>query len=256
MNTIDDVLSGRKKWCVICGDSLPIIQGIPDGVLGGVVTDPPYSSGGMFRGDRMAKTEDKYQTSGAQTIFTGFSGDNRDQRGFQYWVALWLSQCLRATEPGGLACLFTDWRQLPSTTDSLQSGGWVWRGIVPWDKVIARPRVNGFSSQAEYLVWGSSGPMKGHGDGDVYGRGVIRSTTLNQNHRDHSTQKPVEVMCEIVRMIPKDSVILDPFCGSGSTGAACVREGRRFIGIEMVPKFAALARRNIASEEIQVGRAR
>lgn len=63
----------------------------------------------------------------------------------------------------------------------------------------------------------------------------------------HPTVKPLELMRWLVRLsCPADGLVLDPFCGSGSTGAAAVLEGRRFIGIERDPGYVAIAQARIA----------
>ena len=66
-----------------CCDCLDLLPTIPTGAVDAVVTDPPYSSGGMTRGDRMGHTSDKYQhgDTGDESRFIAFSGDTRDQRG-------------------------------------------------------------------------------------------------------------------------------------------------------------------------------
>jgi DNA modification methylase len=62
----------------------------------------------------------------------------------------------------------------------------------------------------------------------------------------HPTVKPLALMRWLVRLAtPEDGLVLDPFCGSGSTGAAAVLEGRRFIGVELDPAYAAIARARI-----------
>jgi site-specific DNA-methyltransferase (adenine-specific)/modification methylase len=63
--------------------------------------------------------------------------------------------------------------------------------------------------------------------------------------RFHPTQKPVVVMCEVVRYT-KGETVFDPFMGSGSTGVACAKLGRKFIGIELEEKYF-----DIACERIQ-----
>ena len=66
-----------------------------------------------------------------------------------------------------------------------------------------------------------------------------------RNH--HPTVKPVEVMRWLVRLsCPEEGILLDPFCGSGTTGIAAALEGRPFIGIEKVASFAAVAKARIA----------
>jgi site-specific DNA-methyltransferase (adenine-specific) len=52
--------------------------------------------------------------------------------------------------------------------------------------------------------------------------------------RQHSTQKPVEIMETIIQVAPLGGLVLDPFMGSGTTAIACIRQGRRFIGVEKV----------------------
>jgi site-specific DNA-methyltransferase (adenine-specific) len=66
-----------------------------------------------------------------------------------------------------------------------------------------------------------------------------------RNH--HPTVKPLELMRWLVRLVcPEDGLVLDPFCGSGTTGAAAAIEGRRFCGIEVEPAYAEIARARIA----------
>jgi hypothetical protein len=67
-----------------------------------------------------------------------------------------------------------------------------------------------------------------------------------QDGKEHPTQKPVEVMKWCIEQLPAGCAsILDPFMGSGTTGVAAVKLGRRFIGIEIEPKFFDVARRRI-----------
>src|SRR5690242_16046402 len=58
--TLDQVVRGEASWCVVQGDALHLLRDLPDGCVHGFVTDPPYSSGGAFRGDRVKETTAKY----------------------------------------------------------------------------------------------------------------------------------------------------------------------------------------------------
>ena len=65
--------------------------------------------------------------------------------------------------------------------------------------------------------------------------------------KEHPTQKPLDVMKRCIEELPSDAqVILDPFMGSGTTGVAAVKLGRRFIGIEIEPKYYEIAKRRIS----------
>ena len=80
--------------------------------------------------------------------------------------------------------------------------------------------------------------------GDGIGGQPLQSIP-SRNH--HPTVKPVALMRWLVRLVtPPDGVALDPFMGSGTTGVACVREGRSFIGIEREPEYHAIAEVRIA----------
>ena len=63
--------------------------------------------------------------------------------------------------------------------------------------------------------------------------------------RHHPTQKPIELMEWCLGFLPKASTILDPFMGSGTTGVACAKLGRKFIGIEIEPKYFDIACKRI-----------
>ena len=70
-----------KPFELITGDVLSVLPALASESVDAVITDPPYSSGGMYRGDRTSKTSDKYQTSGTRREYPEFYGDSRDQRG-------------------------------------------------------------------------------------------------------------------------------------------------------------------------------
>ena len=232
------------------GNALEVLAALPTGSADALVTDPPYSSGGMVRGDRMQSTKVKYlqSDSGNRDALDEFAGDTRDQRAYAYWCALWLDEALRVVKPGGVACLFTDWRQLPSTTDALQAGGWIWRGIVPWHKPASRPQAGRFTASCEYVVWGSNGPMPVD-----YAAAVLPGfySAMPPREREHITQKPVDVMRSLVRIAPEDGVILDPFMGAGTTGVAAVLERRRFVGVEKLAAHCETSERRIREAALQ-----
>ena len=79
--------------------------------------------------------------------------------------------------------------------------------------------------------------------------GMIRR---GDDEREHPTQKPVGVMTWCIEQLPENcSTILDPFMGSGTTGVACARLGRRFIGIEIEPRYFDIACRRIEQAQRQ-----
>ena len=235
------------------GDCLEILPTLEAGSVDAVVTDPPYSSGGQFRGDRTLSTRSKYVMTGALHTRADFSGDNRDQRGWLAWSMVWLGASRRCCKPGGFLAMFTDWRQLPVGTDAVQGGGWVWRGVIPWNKTAAaRPQKGWFRAQCEYVITASNGTLGKEQDRDGDCLEGIWSEAVNASERVHQTQKPVDLMRFLVSPAPDGGLVVDPFLGGGTTGVACLRTGRKFIGIEIDEHYFNVARKRIEAEAAQL----
>jgi site-specific DNA-methyltransferase (adenine-specific) len=227
------------------GDSLAVLRDLPTASVDAVITDPPYSSGGMTRGDRMQDVHTKYVRTGSSSHehLEAFSGDSRDSFGYWFWCSVWLGECQRVLKPGGVTGLFTDWRQLAATIGGIQSGGAVFRGVVPWFKPSARPVQGRWANACEYVVWGTNGPRPLDILGPKAFPGFFQSNAPRD--RDHITQKPLDVMRDLVKIVPEGGIILDPFMGAATTGVAAVLESRRFIGAEMVTHYQSVAERRI-----------
>ncbi|MEM1043511.1 MAG: DNA methyltransferase [Bacteroidota bacterium] len=224
-------------------EALDWLRSLKPGSVDAVVTDPPYSSGGLHRSDRAARPEAKYAQNGDAIGRPSFSGDNRDQRSWAAWAALWLMMALQATREGGRVYVFSDWRMLPALTDAIQMGGWVWRGIVPWNKTRGSraPHTGYHRHQCEYIVWGTAGPCeKRNGEGPFPG---LITEPVRQADKHHLTGKPTDVMRQLVRAASRpDELVIDPFAGSGTTAVACAMEGRRFMGCELSAEYCDVAR--------------
>lgn len=222
-----------------CFDLLHNLSGVD-----ALVTDPPYSSGGAMRGDRVAGTVAKYVNSDTQAYRPEFGGDNRDQRSYLAWCSLWLNAARMAANPSAMAAVFTDWRQLPTTTDALQAGGWVWRGIAAWNKGEGcRPRLGAFRSQCEFVVWGTSGPHDEKRNPKAL-PGVFSSPVVQD--REHIAQKPLEVMRWIAQVCPPGGTVLDPFMGSGTTLRAAKDLGFKAVGIDVDERYCEIAAKRLA----------
>ena len=243
--TLDEVVRGDASWCVVHGDALHVLRDLPDGCVHAFVTDPPYSSGGAFRGDRVRETTTKYVSTGsANKEIPAFEGDVRDQRSFALWTSLWSSEAWRAAVDGAHLVAFSDWRQLPALCDAVQAGGWLWRGIAAWDKTEAsRPRNGGFRAQCEFMAWATRGPFRETG---VYLDGCFR--VLADRDKLHQAVKPIALMERVVTIAPMSGLIVDPFAGSGTTCIAGLRQGRRVVGIEINAYWAELARERLRAD--------
>lgn len=135
---------------------------------------------------------------------------------------------------GSPLLMFSDWRQLPAMTDAVQAAGWTWRGVVVWHKRTGRPLRGEFRREAEFVIFASKGRLGYRGPRCLPGCTRIRWTTRK---RSHLTSKPVELLRELMEVVPEGGTVLDPFIGGGSTAEAArgygpnVYQSRTFPGL-------------------------
>ena len=79
----------------------------------------------------------------------------------------------------------------------------------------------------------------------------LNMVAANMDGRVHPTQKPIALIQWCLSFVPNAQTILDPFMGSGTTGVACMNMGRKFIGIEIEPKYFDIACRRIEDAQRQ-----
>lgn len=233
------------------GDALAVVAELAQDSVDVLLTDPPYSSGGMFRADRTQDPKKKYldEGSGNNSLAT-FNGDSRSELGHLFWCGAWLGAASHSLRAGGLVGLFSDWRQLPATVLGLQAGGMIWRGIVPWHKPGARPVQGRWTNECEYMAWGTLGvrPLDGSPFPGFYS---FRAPT----NRVHITQKPIELFTGLLSICGPGDVVLDPFAGSGTTLRAAKDLGLRAIGVELSEENCEIAANRCAQEVLFGGEA-
>ena len=219
---------GDEQWQVITGDCLEVMRGMDAGSVDAVITDPPY--GIAYRNKRGDIRPRLY----ADVLPNDHSGE-AGQRA----VDLAFSMALPV-------CAFAHHRK-PWAGD--------WRQWLVWDKGGA---VGGGGDIAtcwkftyELIQVGGFGKLNGQRD-----EAVLRYPIGQSSMSDHPTQKPVALMAYLIEKLTRPGdLILDPFCGSGTTGVACVQTGRRFIGIEIDEDYADIARARIAKAAEQARQA-
>lgn len=236
------------------GDCLAMLKEVEPGSVDLILCDPPYSSGGTHAGDRKASTTAKYTDNdfnGASRL-PAFSGDNMDQRSFTAFMRWVCSELRQKTREGGILEMFVDWRNLPAMTDAVQMAGWVWRGVVVWDKGISRNQPGRFRNDCEFVVWCSNGDLPidwKAAKGTKAMPGIYHINGVNTKQKHHQTEKPVELLKALIQICPRGGTVVDCFMGSGSTGVACVQEGRGFIGIELGDQYFDTATKRIQEAE-------
>jgi DNA modification methylase len=226
-----------------CLDPVTGLASLPDASVDLVVTDPPYaiSNEGMWHIGRPGKGKRR---------FDFFDGD-ADHATMVAFVITVAEETLRVMKPLASAYWYCGHRELGPLVALFESRGFKTR-FGAWRKTAPSPPPpgSGWPSAVELWVYafpagrtwthtGTNPPPSNVFDCDGHRHG-------NPDKVDHPTQKPLAVVEPLIRAssIPGD-LVLDPFSGSGTTGVACKRLGRRFIGWERDAKYHAIAQKRI-----------
>ncbi|MFE4972877.1 DNA-methyltransferase [Kitasatospora sp. NPDC056651] len=224
------------------GDALTVMKTLLDESVNAVITDPPYSSDGRTSRDVRGKLATSSSGVHGPKTFPDENGDHIA------WAHRTLTEAYRASAEHSVAMIFSDWRQKPDISEGLRMASWTWQGTIPWIKPASQPRKGGFEQSADFITWGGKGSLDNNRD--LYLPGHFTATQPCKD-QDHTTQKPMEIMQQLVQICPEGGTVLDPFTGTGSTGIAALREGRRFLGIELNPRYADIAEQRLRAELTQ-----
>jgi DNA modification methylase len=218
-----------------------VVEAMSDVCIDCVIGDPPYCSGAIGEAQRTRAPGQGLRSENVRR-FGWFRGDNMGTAGLCWLLRSLATETQRVVKPTGSLLLFADWRMLPSLVPAVESSGVRYQGLVVWDKGNMGLG-NGFRCQHELVMHFTYGDPEYHDKGTA---NILQCRRVTADDREHQTQKPVDLMRQLIKVVcPPGGVVLDPFCGSGSTGVAALLAGRRFVGIEKDPDCLAVAERRL-----------
>ena len=268
----EHVYARSKDYVLYQGDSLALMDQFADQTFDLIFADPPYflSNGGFTcsGGKRAAVKKGDWDKSNGVEADHAFTSE-------------WLKKCQRLLKPTGTIWVSGTQHVIFSVGFAMQQLGYKLLNTVTWYKPNASPNLacRYFTHSTEILVWASPGAkgklqhrfnykdMKAENGGkqmrDVWalpktgeeelndsGEGALWNMTTakpsEKMHGKHPTQKPISLLSRIVdACTEEDSLVLDPFCGSGTTGVAAVSKGRRFVGFDLDRTYLELTRKRL-----------
>lgn len=211
-----------------CRDVLPTLGGVAL-----VVSDPPY----------------KVTSGGFGSLEGGFSGwikDSYDNKGSIVLCEVewkdWLPLLPAVLRDDAHVYIFSNDRNLSAAREAAEAAGLIFHRLLVWDKCAALPN-RWYQQTCEFVLFMRKGKAFMINDPST----KALQKLFQRDESEHPTEKPVELCGLYIRNSTKPGeLVLDPFSGSGTTGVACVRFGRKYIGIEQDPKWFDVSCRRIS----------
>jgi modification methylase len=252
---------------VLVGDCMDLMKSLPEGSIDMVFADPPYNlqlGGDLLRPDnsKVDAVDDDWDkfADPSDPLGTGFAR-------YDSFTRAWLAAARRVLKPDGTLWVIGSYHNIFRIGTALQDQGyWILNDIV-WRKSNPMPNFKGkrFTNAHETLIWAARDRRTkrytfNYDSMKALNEGIqMRSDWLlplctggerlkgEDGKKAHPTQKPESLLfrCLMAASHPGDT-ILDPFFGTGTTGAVAKRLGRHFVGLERDRTYAALARKRIA----------
>ncbi|MBK9080889.1 MAG: site-specific DNA-methyltransferase [Rhizobiales bacterium] len=247
---------------ILVGDCVEMISSLPEASVDLVFADPPYNlqlEGALSRPDQSVvdAVDDDWDQ------FASFAEYDRFTRE-------WLTAARRAMKPDATIFVIGSYHNIFRVGAILQDlGFWILNDIV-WRKANPMPNFRGrrFTNAHETLIWASKGASAksytfnyealkaGNEDCQLRSDWHFPICTGAERLKDeagrktHPTQKPEALLARVIVSASKPGdLVLDPFFGSGTTGAVAKRYGRRFVGTERDTTYVKAARARIAAVE-------
>jgi len=242
---------------ILQGDCVEALKTVPDGTVDVVFADPPYNL--QLGGDLLRPNNTK--VDGVDNDWDRFDGFKT----YDEFTRAWLNEARRVLKPDGTLWVIGSYHNIFRVGTVLQDLGYWLLNDVIWRKSNPMPNFRGrrFTNAHETLIWAARDKdskyrfnydsMKALNDdlqmrSDWYLPLCTGPERLKENGKKaHPTQKPESLLHRVIMASSEvGDLVLDPFFGTGTTGAVAKRLGRDFLGIERDADYIALARNRLA----------
>lgn len=239
-------------WQVIQGDALEALRGMEAGSVDCVIADPPYNIGYSYDVYRDDLPQDEYRAYMLSIIEA--TTEILKTGGSLWWLqypeeSSYMWQAVQETIPALRPVRMVAWVYHAHASGSPLRRAfrlWCWfsKGQAHLYGDFPGSYRNPNDSRVARLIESGGCPA----DYDWWELEQVKN--VSEEKTDHPCQIPVEMVRRIVRTCcPSGGCVVDPFTGSGTTGAAAIMEGRRFVGIELSPEYCHMAERRLNSAQ-------
>jgi modification methylase len=247
---------------VVTGDCVAELAKLPGASVDLVFADPPYNL--QLQGD--LKRPDDSRVDAVDDDWDKFSSF----AAYDDFTRAWLLACRRVLKPSGTLWVIGSYHNIFRVGAILQDlGFWILNDVV-WRKSNPMPNFRGrrFTNAHETMIWAARDQ---NAKGYTFNYDALKAANEDVQMRSdwtlplctgeerlkgadgkklHPTQKPEALLARVILSASRpDDLVIDPFCGTGTTGAVARRLGRRFFGVERESAYAREAEKRIAAIE-------
>lgn len=215
-------------------DCLNVLGKMPDKSVDLVVTDPPYKTITGGNSDSKNRKRPQGMLSGNRKLFA-YQNDIK--------ISDWIGEIYRVLKDNTHCYIFTNVLNLNEMINESEKIGFKLHNILVWEKNNCTPSQY-YMKNCEYILFFRKGRAK-------YINNIGDSKTVHKFNniigtKKHPTEKPIDLLkFYICNSSKENDIVLDPFMGSGSTGEACLRNNRNFIGIEIDETYYKIAEKRL-----------
>jgi site-specific DNA-methyltransferase (adenine-specific) len=223
------------------GDALILLPQIPDASIDLIVTDPPFAID--FKAQRL-----NYNRTGGNVLEGYREVTSADYREF---TLRWMAEAARVLSPAGSMYVFSGWNRLRDILEGLDAAGFTTINHLIWKYQFGVFTKKKYVTSHYHILFVVKDPKRytfnkiDHYPEDVW--------VIQREYWKGQKKTPTKLPAEIVKKIlsyssnPGD-LVFDPFLGSGTVAVVAQREGRHFIGFEVVPEYCAFAQTFISQK--------
>ncbi len=241
----------KQNYSLYWGNCLDELNAIQPASIDMIFADPPYrlSSGGITCKSGRIASVDKGEWDKPQGLWEDYS-----------FAKTWLALARQVLAPNGTIWVSGTYHIIYQIGFAMLELGFHIINDISWFKPNAPPNMacRCFTASHETLLWAKLGrkskhifnyqEMKAMNDGKQMRSmwSIPTPSPKEKQYGKHPTQKPIALLDRcILSSTNKNALILDPFCGSGTTGVSAVKLGRNFIGIDLEMSYLSLAQKRI-----------
>ena len=247
----------KSEICTLIQDnSLEVLEDIKPESIDMIFADPPYflsNNGITCQGGKMVSVNkgswDKLSDNG-----TSIEEKHKFNR-------KWINLCKKVLKPNGTIWISGTMHNIYSVGMALEQEGFKIINNIIWQKTNPPPNLacRCFTHSTETILWAQKNDKKSH---HFFNYELMKTLNAGKQMKDvwtgsltkpsekkcgkHPTQKPEYLLERIIQAstVPGD-IVLDPFCGSGTTGVEAVRFGRKFIGIDICEEYLQITKKRL-----------